>query len=356
MRTAKNKMPSLFFVYMLKSVQTPNSSSTYVGFSTNPRRRLRQHNGEIKAGAKHTAKYRPWLHMAIVGGFPDKVVALMFEWQWQNPKRSRIVREYTRNACHGKGFKKQLDILHAMLQCPLWRQLDLVVNFVDRAAQDYFFGLQQRHAATNSSSGSSSIKSAVSGIRTAFLDASEVDTMHQEPRDRSVVGIAVSAASLLGDCVTCPLCGCDASESSKAMWCCPACSCSQHVICSAVFSARQPGGGKTPAQALPIAARSVLVAAASHLTVIQIAPPHFACHSCRQPCTRSVAAKMSFFPGALVGRMNGDGDTASDEEESDEDEDEEGGFGDAIDVFGEEEGTQGSQCPTQEDSESDNPF
>ncbi len=80
-----------FYCYLLKSVCTPTSKSTYIGFSTEPHRRLRQHNGELKnGGACHTAKRRPWVHIAIVEGFPSKVLALQFEWQWQHPCRSRL--------------------------------------------------------------------------------------------------------------------------------------------------------------------------------------------------------------------------------------------------------------------------
>ena len=39
-----------FFCYLLESQHTLYRGSTYIGFTTNPKRRIRQHNGEIKAG------------------------------------------------------------------------------------------------------------------------------------------------------------------------------------------------------------------------------------------------------------------------------------------------------------------
>jgi hypothetical protein len=56
-----------YFCYLLKS-QSHNSAKCYIGFTTNPRRRLRQHNGELTAGAYRTKKYRPWEHVAIISG------------------------------------------------------------------------------------------------------------------------------------------------------------------------------------------------------------------------------------------------------------------------------------------------
>lgn len=48
--------------------------------------RLRQHNGFLKAGAKATRTGRPWYPILIVRGFPNKVLAMCFEWM---AKKSR---------------------------------------------------------------------------------------------------------------------------------------------------------------------------------------------------------------------------------------------------------------------------
>ncbi|CAG8471501.1 1701_t:CDS:2 [Funneliformis caledonium] len=58
--------------------------------STNdPKRRLRQHNGEIALGAKKTESKRPWEMILFVYGFTNHTAALQFEWSWQNPSKTR---------------------------------------------------------------------------------------------------------------------------------------------------------------------------------------------------------------------------------------------------------------------------
>lgn len=58
-----------------------NKGCTYAGVSPDPVRRLRQHNGEIKGGAKYTTSKGPgWTHVCLVEGFRTKIEALQFEW------------------------------------------------------------------------------------------------------------------------------------------------------------------------------------------------------------------------------------------------------------------------------------
>lgn len=59
---------------------------TYNGSTNDPRRRLRQHNGELKGGARATSRAGPgWRFVAVVAGFPDHVNALQCEWRIKCP-------------------------------------------------------------------------------------------------------------------------------------------------------------------------------------------------------------------------------------------------------------------------------
>lgn len=59
---------------------------TYVGFSTNLDKRLRQHNGEIQGGARATHG-SSWIRFLSVTGFPTQQAALQFEWAWKDTTR-----------------------------------------------------------------------------------------------------------------------------------------------------------------------------------------------------------------------------------------------------------------------------
>jgi structure-specific endonuclease subunit SLX1 len=74
---------SKYYVYLLEST----NHSTYVGATMNLDRRLRQHNGEIKGGARATTtkvkKGEKWNRICYVEGFPTWNEALKFEWAWK---------------------------------------------------------------------------------------------------------------------------------------------------------------------------------------------------------------------------------------------------------------------------------
>lgn len=67
---------------------------TYVGYTVNFARRLRQHNREIKGGAKSTAG-RKWQMILQITGLPDKHHALSLEWHLKKyPVRKSDVKRF----------------------------------------------------------------------------------------------------------------------------------------------------------------------------------------------------------------------------------------------------------------------
>jgi predicted GIY-YIG superfamily endonuclease len=73
--------------------------TTYVGFSTNVDRRLRQHNCELSGGAKAT-KGHTWKRICTVAGFPTQQSALQFEWKWKNLSRKVKGGTAVERRCH----------------------------------------------------------------------------------------------------------------------------------------------------------------------------------------------------------------------------------------------------------------
>lgn len=83
--TSSSNTATAFYVYLLLSSITGN---TYIGATVNLDRRLRQHNGEIKGGARRTTSLgETWTRIAYVSGFPDWTAALQFEWRWKQLSR-----------------------------------------------------------------------------------------------------------------------------------------------------------------------------------------------------------------------------------------------------------------------------
>ncbi len=69
------------------------SNKTYVGYTNNPERRIRQHNGLIKGGAKYTTRQHKseWKYLAIIAS-PEFThqTALSFEWYVKHSKYNRV--------------------------------------------------------------------------------------------------------------------------------------------------------------------------------------------------------------------------------------------------------------------------
>ena len=80
---------SKHYCYLLKSINPIYSRRTYIGYTIDPFRRIRQHNGEIVGGAKRTQKARPWKIICYISGFTTQRIALQFEWVNNHPKIKR---------------------------------------------------------------------------------------------------------------------------------------------------------------------------------------------------------------------------------------------------------------------------
>ncbi|XP_665907.1 hypothetical protein, partial [Cryptosporidium hominis TU502] len=131
----------LHYCYFLLSEAKKKAS--YIGYSVNPCRRLRQHNGEIKKGAKKTKSGVPWNLGICVGGFPDRVAALRFEWAWQHPNICKVTRENieswkivkTKKTSENKrilnkrqwSIQQRVSILLCMTTLEPWKNMNLTV-------------------------------------------------------------------------------------------------------------------------------------------------------------------------------------------------------------------------------------
>ena len=71
-----------WYCYILRNKNPQYANLTYNGSTNNPKRRLRQHNGEITGGAVYTKKAPAgWEIYFLITGFPDHKNALSCEWR-----------------------------------------------------------------------------------------------------------------------------------------------------------------------------------------------------------------------------------------------------------------------------------
>lgn len=122
----KDKKESEYWVYVLQSQRKrfgkrgkPLKGFHYVGCTTDPARRLRQHNGEIKGGAKYTACHTPWKIKAIYGPYCGRSEAMKAEYKLKHTKRGVARTQWTKEdspLCRGLGTEDpRVEIINSIL-------------------------------------------------------------------------------------------------------------------------------------------------------------------------------------------------------------------------------------------------
>uniref|UniRef100_A0A182IKP1 Structure-specific endonuclease subunit SLX1 homolog n=1 Tax=Anopheles atroparvus TaxID=41427 RepID=A0A182IKP1_ANOAO len=130
------EIEDFFGVYLLVS-KSPNpkfAGRTYVGYTVDPNRRIKQHNrGQDAGGARRTSNRGPWIMTMIIHGFPNNISALRFEWAWQQPRVSRRLKKIAdiqkklRNESY---FDYNFRILSEMLRIGPWNRLPLIIRWL----------------------------------------------------------------------------------------------------------------------------------------------------------------------------------------------------------------------------------
>ena len=121
--------------YLLTSLHPSCKNHCYIGFTYDPIRRIRQHNGEIRGGqTKRTSVKRPWEMVLVIHGFPTSTLALQFEWAWQNTqKTTRLKHLQTAGSLQNIGnvwlLKAKIRFAYELLQVAPWSRLPLVINW-----------------------------------------------------------------------------------------------------------------------------------------------------------------------------------------------------------------------------------
>lgn len=111
---AKEYLPCGRWVcYLIRSTR---SSHTYVGISNQLHRRLRQHNGLIKGGAKYTRGKGPWALVCYVTNLPSESAVKQLEWRLHHLPKQGGRRP------RGGGIAWRLEKLQQVLAMDKWTQ------------------------------------------------------------------------------------------------------------------------------------------------------------------------------------------------------------------------------------------
>jgi len=114
----------MWYCYILRNKLDQFKHNTYNGSTNHPMRRLRQHNEEIKGGARAThGKGGAWEICAMLSGFPDHINALSCEWRMKCPSGRPGKREAKYQRVQGR-----ISSLNEILPLDRWTGKCVVDN------------------------------------------------------------------------------------------------------------------------------------------------------------------------------------------------------------------------------------
>jgi len=114
----------MWYCYILRNKLGQFKHNTYNGSTNHPMRRLRQHNEEIKGGARAThGKGGAWEICAMLSGFPDHINALSCEWRMKCPSGKPGKREAKYQRVQGR-----ISSLNEILPLERWTGKCIVDN------------------------------------------------------------------------------------------------------------------------------------------------------------------------------------------------------------------------------------
>lgn len=134
-------------MYLLTSLHPHCEGDYYIGYTVNPLRRLRQHNGELVHGASRTKRRgRPWTIVCCVSGFPEDRAALKFEWCWQHPLESVRLKQRVAPLAGLHRLPYAVGVLHLLTKTEPFSRLDLTLHVFESDRFAAGAAMAQAHA------------------------------------------------------------------------------------------------------------------------------------------------------------------------------------------------------------------